>query len=167
MADTKIEQKLVDDTQDMHALERNVKRMLESMITTQKNDAILQDLRHHLEETDDHISLVEGRLKAHGETRSARKDIQALGGALAKTVVDVVRGDKEGKNLRDAYVTEHAEIAGYQLLERLADRAGDEATAQVARNIRAQEVAMADRLDKHWELVIDQTLTDNDIEVPA
>lgn len=167
MTDSKLEQKVIDYLEDNHAMERNVKRMLESMIATQKDEQIVQDLRHHHEETDNHIKLLEERLEAYGHGASMRKDIQALGGAYAKSITDMVRGDKEGKNMRDAFVTEHMEIAAYELLERLAKRAGDQQTAQVARTIRSQEIAMAERIDKTWDTVIDRTLADNNIAVPA
>lgn len=167
MTNDKLEQKLIDYLEDNHAMERNVKRMLESMISTQKDEQIVQDLRRHRDETDNHIKLLEERLEAHGQGASARKDLQALGGAFAKSLTDMVRGDKEGKNMRDAFVAEHMEIAAYELLERLAKRADDQQTAQVARTIREQEVAMAERIDKTWDRVVDRTLADNGIKVPA
>ncbi len=163
MADDKLQQKLIDYIEDNHAMERNVLKMLDSMISTTKDDQILQDLRHHHEETERHIALLEERLNAHGQDASTRKDFQALGGAFFKGLTDMTRGDKPGKNARDGFVTEHLEIAAYELLERLATRAGDEQTAEVARKNRADEQAMADKIAKTWDKVIDLTLEENDI----
>ena len=50
-----------------------------------------------------------------------------------------------------AYATEHLEIASYQLLERIAQEAGDEETAEAARENRKDEEAMAKKLDAHWD----------------
>jgi ferritin-like metal-binding protein YciE len=69
-----------------------------------------------------------------------------------------VRPEKAGRFARDAYATEHLEIASYQLLERIARRAGDEETAEIARQNRGEEEAMARRLDEHWDLFTEQSL---------
>jgi ferritin-like metal-binding protein YciE len=82
-----------------------------------------------------------------------------IGGAL-KSVVDSVRGDKPAKNARDGHVTEHIEIAACELLERLAIRAGDHETAEIAHLNRADEQAMADKIAASWDHVLDLTLAD-------
>jgi ferritin-like metal-binding protein YciE len=79
---------------------------------------------------------------------------------MLKGAVDSVRGDKPGKNARDGFVTEHAEIAAYELLERLAIRAGDTETAEVARQNRVDEEAMAEKIAASWDHVLDLTLAD-------
>ena len=53
------------------------------------------------------------------------------------------------------------EIAAYQLLERLAEKAGDQETAEVARQNRADEEEMASRIDQSWDRTLDLTLEEN------
>jgi ferritin-like metal-binding protein YciE len=78
--------------------------------------------------------------------------------ALMKSVVDVARGDKPGRNARDGYATEHLEIASYQLLERVAKKAGDKETAAVARQNREEEEAMARSIASKWNKIADLSL---------
>jgi ferritin-like metal-binding protein YciE len=87
----------------------------------------------------------------------------AKAGAAMKGVLDMGRGEKAGKNARDGYATEHMEIAAYQLLERVATIAGDEQTATVARQNRAEEEAMARFIDVHWDDVARQSLREEGV----
>jgi ferritin-like metal-binding protein YciE len=165
MAAQTVQEKLVDYIEDAHALEQNVLQMLDSMISTTQDDEILQELEHHKMETERHEQLLRERLEAYGRDTSMRKEAQSIGAALLKGVTDQVRGDKPGKNARDAFVTEHMEIAAYELLERLAQRAGDEQTAEVARRNRADEEAMAQKIAANWDKFLDLTLAEEGVNV--
>jgi ferritin-like metal-binding protein YciE len=163
MADDKLQQKLIDYVEDAHAMEQNVSRMLDSMISTTDDPEISDMLRHHKEETERQEQRLAERLNALGAGTSARKQAQTIATALMKGAADQVRGDQAGKNARDGFTTEHMEIAAYQLLERLADRAGDTETAEVARQNRADDEAMAQKIDANWDRFLDLTLAENDI----
>ena len=165
MADDKLQQKLIDYIEDAHALEQNVSRMLDSMISTTDDPEISQMLKHHKEETERQEQRLRERLDALGAGTSTRKQAQTIVSALLKGTADQVRGDQAGKNARDGYTAEHMEIAAYQLLERLAEKAGDTQTAEVARQNRAEEEAMAKKIDQNWDRFLDLTLAENDIRV--
>jgi ferritin-like metal-binding protein YciE len=163
MADDKLQQKLADYTEDAHAMEQNDLRMLDSMISTTDDPQMKEMLQTHKRETEEHERRLRQRLDAMGRGTSTRKQVQAVGAALLKGVGDVARGDKAGKNARDGYTAEHLEIAAYQLLERLAEKAGDTETAEVARQNRADEEEMARRIDASWDRTLELTLEENDI----
>jgi ferritin-like metal-binding protein YciE len=165
MAEGTLHEKLLDYIEDAHAMEQNVLQMLNSMIATTHDDEILHELEHHKTETERHEQLLRERLQALGRDTSIRKEVQSLAGALLKGASDQVRGDKPGKNARDGFVTEHMEIATYELLERLAERAGDEETAEIARKNRADEEAMAQKIASRWDKFVDLTLAEEGITV--
>src|ERR687893_269463 len=158
MADDKLQQKLVDYVEDAHAMEQSISRMLDSMISTTDDPEIRSMLEHHKQETEEHERRLRERLDALGAGTSTTKEAGAVGASLLKGVGDMARTDKPGKNARDGFVTEHMEIASYQLLERLAKRAGDAQTAEVARQNRADEEAMAQKIDANWDRFLDLTL---------
>ncbi len=163
MANEKLQQKLVSYVEDAHAMEQNVSTMLDSMISTTDDPQIEEMLKHHKEETERQESRLRERLDALGAGTSTRKQAQTIAAALMKGATDVVRGDQAGKNARDGYPTEHMEIAAYQLLERLEERAVDTQTAQVARENRAEEEVMAQKIDANWDRFLDLTLEENNI----
>lgn len=168
MSEATIDGMLASYVRDAHAMEENVLRMLDSMIKTTKDDSILQDLKHHRQETERHVQLLEQRLEAIGEKESSVvKDMPAIMGAMAKGLADAVRSDKPGKNARDGYITEAMEIAAYRLLEQLAERAGDTETAQTARTICRDEEAMRDKIDSNWGKFMDLTLQEEGIDASA
>jgi ferritin-like metal-binding protein YciE len=158
MADTKLQRKLVDYVQDAHAMEQTVSTMLDSMIATTDDPEITEMLKQHKRQTQEHERRLRERLDAMGAGTSATRSVGGLGAALFKGVGDVARTDKPAKNARDGFMTEHMEIAAYELLERLAKKAGDEQTAEVARLNRADEQAMAKKIQSNWDKVLDLTL---------
>jgi ferritin-like metal-binding protein YciE len=156
---------LVKHIDEAISMEENVKRMLDGMISTTDDPGMLDLLEHHKVETEEHSQRLRRRLDAHGASPSLVREAVGILGALAKLPVDMVRGEKAGRNARDGYATEHLEIAAYQLLERIASRAGDEETAEVARLNRAEEEAMARKLDETWDLVAEMSLREEGVSV--
>jgi len=162
----KLRAKLIEYVQNVHALEQNVLLMLDSMIVTTKDEEIVRLLRRHKEESRRQQQRLGERLRALGGGPglfSVGKDLAAIAAAQVKGVADVLRSDKPVQNARDAFVTEHLEIAAYEMLERLAERAGDEETAAVARENRAEEEAMAQSIAENWDRFLDLALAEQGI----
>ena len=160
-----INDQLIKHIDEAHAMEQNVLRMLDGMISTTDDAEILQELEHHKVETERHEERLRQRLEALGWEPSTRKQAQTLATGLLKGVTDQIRADKPGKNARDGFVTEHLEIASYELLERLAKRAGDEETAQIARENRVDEEAMAQKIASNWDKFLELTLAEEGLTV--
>ncbi len=153
-----VNEQLIKHIDEAHAMEQNVVRMLDGMISTTDDPEIVRELEHHRMETEGHAERMKARLEAHGATPSMVKQAGGILQALAKMPLDMVRGEKAGRNARDGYATEHLEIASYELLERIAERAGDSETADVARRNRAEEEEMAAKFEQHWDRFADLSL---------
>jgi ferritin-like metal-binding protein YciE len=148
---------------EAHAMEQNVLRMLDGMIETSDDPGMVDALEHHKQETEEHARLVKERLEAHGADTSKVREVGGILGALAKMPLDMVRGEKAGRNVRDGYATEHMEIASYELLKRYAQRAGDEETVQVCDRIIAQERAMAEKIADSWDVAAEQSMKEEGV----
>lgn len=149
--------------QSAHAMEQQSLDSIESLARQTEDDQFEQALALHANQTRDHLQLLERRLEALGEATSAMKDTQNKLMAAVSAATAAMRPDKEGKNARDVYVTAHFEIALYEMLERLARRAGDEETADLARLIRHNEEAHAHKIVAMWDHFVDLSLRESDM----
>ena len=165
MASQQLKDQLVKHIDEALAMEQSVLRMLDGMISSTDDEEIRSELRHHKLETEQHAERLEKRLAAHDASPSTVREMTGLMNALMKGVLDRVRNEKAGRNARDGYATEHLEIASYQLLERVAQRAGDEETAEVARLNRNDEEVMAKKIEANWDTFAELSL--QEAGVPA
>jgi ferritin-like metal-binding protein YciE len=160
-----LERQLVKHIDEALAMEQNVLRMLDGMIETTDDAEINEKLREHRTETEIHADRMEQRLTAHGASPSMVREAGGMLGALMKSVVDMTRTEKAGRNARDAYANEHMEIAAYELLERVASIAGDEETAEAARQNRQDEERMAKEIEANWDTFAELSLSEEGIAV--
>ena len=165
MASQELEAQLVKHIDEALAMEQNVLRMLDGMISTTDDPEIKQALQQHRLETQGHADRMEKRLAAHGASPSMVREAGGIVGALMKSVLDMTRPEKAGRNARDGYATEHMEIASYELLARVAERAGDQETATAAREIIAEEQAMAKKIEANWDRFAELSLREQGITV--
>ena len=162
---SQLKAQLVKHIDEAYAMEQNVLRMLDGMISTTDDPEILDALEHHKMQTEGHSDRMKARLDAHDATPSGVKQVGGMLQALAKMPLDLVRGEKAGRNARDGYATEHMEIASYELLRRIAEKAGDEETATAAKEIIADEKAMADLIASNWDKFVELSLREEGVTV--
>jgi ferritin-like metal-binding protein YciE len=165
MPSQQLKDQVIKHIDEALAMEKNVLRMLDGMIATTEDEEIKSELREHKLETERHADRLEGRLRAYDESPSTVREAGGVMGALMKSVVDMVRQEKAGRNARDGYATEHLEIASYQLLERVARQAGDEETAEVARQNRKDEEQMAKKIESNWDKFAELALKEEGVRV--
>ena len=166
MADGDLRGTVVDAIQDAHAMEQGVVTTLQALIGTVDDPVIHVALEEHLRESEAQDERLRRRLEELGATGSARKNAGTLAGGVLKGVADLFRDDEADRTARDLYATVHFAVAAYELLERLAIRAGDGATAALARESCAEERAMALRLEGFWDRFVDAALREAGVDVP-
>src|SRR4051812_2013730 len=151
------EQKVMQYLEEALATELALVRVLQSQIAMTPGGSYRDGLERHLDETRDHARRVNARLEDLGRRgnplTAAVGLVESVIGqavALGKTPFDLLRGsggeEKVLKNAKDASASEAREIATYTALERLADRVGDQQTAQLAASILADERKMLERV---------------------
>jgi ferritin-like metal-binding protein YciE len=79
------------------------------------------------------------------------KDLAAKAGALGLGGTLVASPDTQAKLAAVSYGYENLEVAAYELLRRLAERAGDEETVEAAEANLEEERSMARRVREHFD----------------
>jgi len=155
---SRLDGEVVAYLQDAHAIETQALQLLRAAPAIAGVEPLAAAFRDHHSETREQRERVEGRLKAHGARPSRLQDAALRIGGLNVAAFFAAQPDTPIKLAGFAYAFEHLEIAGYELLRRVADRAGDTETAAVATRIADEERAAAQRICGLWELAMDAAL---------
>jgi ferritin-like metal-binding protein YciE len=143
---------------DVHAIEAQGIQLLRKGLELAGTSELAGIYEDHLTETREHQRLVEQLLDAHGSAPSKLKDAALRLGALNWGMFFAAQPDTPAKLAAFAYAFEHLEIAGYELLARVAERAGDTPTVQTAQRILAEERTAAERIRSQFANALDASL---------
>jgi ferritin-like metal-binding protein YciE len=160
MPPSDIQEQLVKYLTDAHAIEVQALAQMKAAPKMAGTEQLAQMYEQHERETETHKRLIEQRLEAHGASPSRLKDVVMGAGAVPFILFAKSQPDTPGKLAAHALSYEHLEYGGYELLLRVAERAGDSETAGVARTIRDQESAMGERIESHFDETVDASLRD-------
>ncbi len=150
--------KLIEWLEVAHGAELALERTLQAHLSIAEPGSYRDLVENHLDETRDHTQRVRRRLEQLGWRETPVRFAMGLAQgvvsqalALAKGPMDLVRGrgnvaDKMLRNARDEAMTEGLEIATYDAIERLATDLGDQRTARIASEIKADEEKMLEGL---------------------
>lgn len=152
------DEQLVKYLADVHSIELQALAQLRAAPKIAGDERLRLVFEEHLAETEDQERRVRGRLEALGGKPSKLKDAAGVGGGWAMAAFAASQPDTPGKLTMHAYSYEHMELAAYELLKRLAERAGDEETARMAADIAAQEARMAKRLEQNFDAAVEASL---------
>jgi ferritin-like metal-binding protein YciE/nucleoside-diphosphate-sugar epimerase len=152
------DEQLVKYLADVHSIELQALAQLRAAPKIAGDERLCQAFERHLVETEDQERRVRERLEALGGEPSKPKDAAGTAGGWGMVAFAAAQPDTPGKLTMHAYSYEHMELAAYELLKRLAERAGDEETARMATAIAAEERRMAERLEQSFDAAVEVSL---------
>jgi ferritin-like metal-binding protein YciE len=159
---TSLDEQLDAYLSDAHAIEQQALPQMRAAPGMAGDPQLAASFREHLAETEQHEHRVRERLEARGKSPSRIKEAVFKAGGFAFVLFAKSQPDTTGKLVAHAFSYEHLELAGYELLIRVAQRAGDDETAAAARTIRDQEGAMAQRLEASFDRAVEASLREVD-----
>jgi ferritin-like metal-binding protein YciE len=148
---------------DAHALESQSIGLLQQAVKLGGDPTLTKLYEQHLEETRDQASRVEERLKELGSSTSTIKDAAMRLGAFNWGGFFAAHPDTPGKLAAFAFAYEHLEIAGYELLQRVANRANDAQTSQLAKTIADEERATAAKIKANFDRAAELALEEQGV----
>jgi ferritin-like metal-binding protein YciE len=149
---------------DAHAIELQALEQMRFAPRIAGDPALASIFHEHFAQTAEHERLVREQLEERGASPSIVKDVAGRLGGWGMAVFARLNPDAPGKLAMHGYSYEHLELAAYELLRRIADRAGDTAVRDLAVRIGRDERAMADRVAERWDVAVDASLREKDTE---
>jgi ferritin-like metal-binding protein YciE len=146
---------------DAHALEGQSLQLLDKGADMVGSGQLAAAMEHHHAETEEHLRLVEARLEARGQSTNAIKDAALKLGALNWGGFFGAQPDTPIKLAAFAYAVENLEIGAYEMLKRVAERAGDSETVTMAEQILAQEHEAAEKVRSLFDEAVNVTLSEH------
>src|SRR4051794_35318238 len=162
MREHTIEEQLTAYLADVHSIEVQALAQMKAAPKLAGEGQLGAAFREHLEETQEHERLVREQLEQRGADTSTLKDLAGRVGGWAMIAFARLNPDTPGKLTAHAFSYEHMELAAYELLRRIAQRAHDEPVIELARVVGAQEQAMAERLAGCFDEAVDISLAQKD-----
>ncbi len=160
MAPNDIDEQVIKYLTDAHSIEHQALEQMKRAPGIAGDATISQQFSQHLIETEQHERQVRERLEALGAGPSKLKDLAGKVTGIGFALFAKFNPDTPGKLVAHAYSYEHMELAAYDLLSRVADRAGDVQTAAMARQIGEEERTMGERLEQDFDLAVEAALSE-------
>jgi ferritin-like metal-binding protein YciE len=137
---------------DAIATEKNFETQVHGFSKQGEDEAVKAVFRQQAVETKRQCEQLIARLHSVGGTPSAAKDLlgHIFGLSLRSIQLGHEKEERAAQNLTIAYAFQNSKIAMYESLATMADAAGDSETAQIARDIQAEQNAMAKAI---WDLL--------------
>jgi ferritin-like metal-binding protein YciE len=158
MSASSLEDQITKYLTDAHSIEEQALVQMEQAPRLAGDADLARIFKEHLAETREHEQAVRGELTRRGAEPSTVKDVAGKLGGWGMVLFARLNPDTPGKLAAHGYSYEHMELAAYELLKRMAQRAGDGDVVALCERIGGQERAMADRVAERWDRAVDASL---------
>ena len=158
MSQEDLKDELVKFLRDAHGMEQQSLQTLQAAVAVAGDPQLESLYQGHIMETQHHLELLKERLETHDASRSILKDLAGRLTAAQLGAGVVADSDTPAKLVAVAYGFEHFEIAMYELLKRVADRAGDQDAVEMADKILVNERQAAEKLAASYDLALERSI---------
>jgi ferritin-like metal-binding protein YciE len=158
-----LQEQLIAYLTDAHAIEAQSLKLLEKAPQLAGVPALATIYAQHHAESLEHKRLLEVELGNHGAAPSKLKDAALALGALNWGVFFQAQPDTPAKLAVFNYAFEHLEVAAYELLRRVAGRAGGTGAEGLAGHILGEECAAAEKIWGQLEEALVASLQDQGV----
>src|SRR4051794_22441042 len=143
---------------DAHSIEEQALAQLRTAPDLAGNPQLAENYREHLRETEVHESRARALLETRAAKPSTTKDVVMKPGGKGFLLFAKLNPDTPGKLHAHSTSYEGLELASYELLAEVAERAGEPDVAEAARAIRDEERAMLERLEGTYDAAVEASL---------
>jgi ferritin-like metal-binding protein YciE len=153
-----IHEQLTKYLTDAHSIEVQALAQLRTAPEIAVDPELVSMYREHLDETEGHERIVRDALEARDAKPSRTKDAVMAVGGKGFILFARLQPDTPGKLHAHALSYEALELSSYELLTRVAHRAGEPAVAEIADRIATEERTMMQRLEAHLDRAVEASL---------
>lgn len=164
MSASSLEDQITKYLTDAHSIEEQALVQMEQAPRMAGDPELARIFKEHLAETREHEQAVRGELTRRGAEPSTVKDVAGKLGGWGMVLFARLNPDTPGKLAAHGYSYEHMELAAYELLKRMAQRAGDGDVVALCERIGGEERAMADRVAERWDRAVDASLKEKNAD---
>jgi ferritin-like metal-binding protein YciE len=156
-----LDEQLIKYLTDAHSIEVQALAQLRRAPSIAGAEALAEALRVHLVETEEHERATRELLEARGAKPSRVKDVVMGVGGKGFLLFARLQPDTPGKLFAHALSFEGLELASYELLRRVAERASAQDVVEAAERIAGEERAMIETLESLTDAAVEASLSEH------
>ncbi len=153
-----IKEQLTKYLTDAHSIEEQALAQMRTAPDLAGDPELSANYRQHLQETEEHERRIREALAARDAKPSRVKDTVMAVGGKGFLLFARLQPDTPGKLHSHALSYEGLELASYELLAQVAERAGETSVVETAEAIRDDERTMMERLEAGFDRAVDASL---------